>query len=246
MSGLALTAIFVLALALGALTTVGVSWLLAAVRTPVTLFSGRFVAEIAKPSGEGPSRLEGYLLSFQDQSRIGDRTISLMAIGEPKLGRQTLSPRPKLPREIDWFLNAPWQAELGEGTDLSSATQIVRVYGFPLPCLWYADAWNQNTPIAPEWNESRYGGYALTSLAPIAGVPRSLPLRPLWPALVANTVFFFAAWLGVFEGIARLVRLRRRRRGLCEYCTYDLRGLAPAAPCPECGTISPRPHKSLP
>ena len=33
----------------------------------------------------------------------------------------------------------------------------------------------------------------------------------------------------------------RRRAGHCPSCNYDHRGLAPNAPCPECGTANPKP-----
>jgi hypothetical protein len=54
---------------------------------------------------------------------------------------------------------------------------------------------------------------------------------PLWlPALVS---------LGI--GTHAFVTLRRRARaiknGACPYCGYALIGIAPAAPCPECGRV---------
>src|ERR1043165_3710684 len=150
-------------LVLGLATTVAVAWTLAVYRSPAKLLSfSNYVAEVPRPSGAGEDRLEGYLLSFSDSSRIGDRTIFIMAIGEPQLGRQTLSPRPSLPREIDQFLNARWQAEFGEGQDLSSNMQVVRVFGFPFPCLWYGDAWNQPSPTGPGWHDDRYGCHPLS------------------------------------------------------------------------------------
>lgn len=36
---------------------------------------------------------------------------------------------------------------------------------------------------------------------------------------------------------------RRKRAGLCPTCAYDRRGLAPDAPCPECGTTPAIPTK---
>ncbi|MEK6701357.1 MAG: hypothetical protein AABZ53_03775 [Planctomycetota bacterium] len=65
----------------------------------------------------------------------------------------------------------------------------------------------------------------------------SLPNRPtvwrvgfmLWPIILAS----FAAGTPILT-IARRIR-RRARLGQCVACGYALTGLAPGAPCPECG-----------
>ena len=79
--------------------------------------------------------------------------------------------------------------------------------------------------------ESGYGSAAL-ALRPVwAGVrghQRRLASLPLWIPLAAVAA---PTWL-----------LRRRLRrlakgGACPACGYDLAGLAPAVPCPECGEL---------
>jgi hypothetical protein len=64
----------------------------------------------------------------------------------------------------------------------------------------------------------------------------ALPMRPLWPGFVLDTLFYAAIWFGLFFGFASAKRAIRRRRGRCPMCGYDLRG-APglAAGCSECG-----------
>lgn len=63
-----------------------------------------------------------------------------------------------------------------------------------------------------------------------------LPLRPLWPGLAINTIFYGAAIWMVWAGAGALRRGVRRRRGRCVRCNYDLRGRASGAVvCPECG-----------
>jgi hypothetical protein len=70
-----------------------------------------------------------------------------------------------------------------------------------------------------------------------AGV-RVLPLRPVWPATLVNTLFYAAA-LWVVVRAPRAVRgALRRRRGRCAFCAYDLRGTSHDA-CPECGRPAP-------
>lgn len=63
----------------------------------------------------------------------------------------------------------------------------------------------------------------------------ALPLLPLWPGFLINTLFYalllFGAWR--VPGVVR--RTLRRRRGRCIACGYDRDGLDPDAACPECG-----------
>lgn len=65
----------------------------------------------------------------------------------------------------------------------------------------------------------------------------SLPLMPLWPGFAVNTAFYAASiatlWLTIGGGLHLLgTKKRRRKRGLCESCGYDIQGLPT---CPECG-----------
>lgn len=74
-----------------------------------------------------------------------------------------------------------------------------------------------------------------TSIANI----RALPLRPIWPGLLFNTLFYATLWSMPFiPRIARHFRgNHRRKRHRCPTCNYDLRSL-PTKTCPECGTPS--------
>ncbi len=66
-----------------------------------------------------------------------------------------------------------------------------------------------------------------------------LPIQPLWGGFAANTAVNLGAVALLWYGLTSLRRLRRRRAGRCPACGYFLAGLAPGAPCPECG--APRP-----
>ena len=63
----------------------------------------------------------------------------------------------------------------------------------------------------------------------------ALPLLPLWPGFLINTLFYalllFLAWRTPI--FAR--RTLPRRRGRCVGCGYDREGLGTRAACPECG-----------
>ena len=65
----------------------------------------------------------------------------------------------------------------------------------------------------------------------------SLPLVPLWPGFAVNTAFYATCvatlWLAAANTRHALgTKRRRRKRGQCEACGYDLTGLDQ---CPECG-----------
>ena len=70
------------------------------------------------------------------------------------------------------------------------------------------------------------------------GLHNILPLRPVWPGFVVNTLLFtmpaYLVLVIVGAGTAMLRRSRRRRRGMCTACGYDLAGLN-GGRCPECG-----------
>lgn len=62
---------------------------------------------------------------------------------------------------------------------------------------------------------------------------RELPLRPIWWGLVGNSAIFGVLWFPLLNW--RAVRTHRRRaRGHCPHCAYDLRHDL-AHGCPECG-----------
>ena len=65
------------------------------------------------------------------------------------------------------------------------------------------------------------------------GPIRPLPMTPLYPGFLINTLFYAAIiWLLFFAPFAAQ-RMLRRRRGLCERCAYQI-GTSPV--CTECGS----------
>lgn len=63
---------------------------------------------------------------------------------------------------------------------------------------------------------------------------REIPLRPIWPGFVINTVCYTVFLLLLTLGPLSFRNIIRRKRGLCIKCAYDLRGTEHNV-CPECG-----------
>lgn len=64
----------------------------------------------------------------------------------------------------------------------------------------------------------------------------TLPIWPIWPGLIVNTLAAIPLSLGVlWLAAALLTRVRARRPGCCPHCGYSRTGIAPTVVCPECG-----------
>jgi hypothetical protein len=135
-----------------------------------------------------------------------------------------------------------WTDQLRGWPQDSLPVQGVDARGFPFAALWCSYAWNQVTE--PDMWYWQTGGIQLgDGLMPSEEAdwyPRaSLPCLPIWPGLIADVTFYSAAWWGLFATPPAVIRCARRRRGSCTGCNYDLRGMPPGSPCPECGSIVP-------
>ncbi|MCA9278813.1 MAG: hypothetical protein H6815_11530 [Phycisphaeraceae bacterium] len=110
--------------------------------------------------------------------------------------------------------------------------------GYPMRCMWgYVVLPGSRGYFAPGTVGVRRSFFSTR----LPGTTESahLPLRVLWGGMFANIAIWTAAWgvlmlclpltLGFVRGVIRT------RRGACARCGYDLRGLAGASICPECG-----------
>ena len=119
--------------------------------------------------------------------------------------------------------------------------QEVTQSGFPARALQFSEAMSQGDIEASSgWN-------VLMPISPLdrgiiippflqfgKGADSRLPLRPIWPGLAFNTLFYALLWWLAFASIQMVKHNRRYRRGLCPLCRYDL--LADYSKgCSECG-----------
>lgn len=108
--------------------------------------------------------------------------------------------------------------------------------GWPLPALACSVHWKRQISSADIIYTVR-GGVQLPRDADFN--PRALPLTPVWPGFALNILMLACAWLFVGWGVSASRRRWRTRRSPCAGCGYNIEGLPPGAPCPECGAARP-------
>ena len=137
------------------------------------------------------------------------------------------------------WLDFPFASELIASGQATKVVRAAEARGWPFPCLWSdLGGWHWSQELGPQTAiPPRHGiaaGLPTRYLAPqFPRHPLTFPLRPIWPAFVANCLLY-AALLSIIP-LARsfLHRSRRRHaRGRCVRCGYQLGTLTV---CPECG-----------
>lgn len=138
-----------------------------------------------------------------------------------------------------------WSTELAPFRELAQGSQLtLTAYGWPKRCF-VAGIAHSGTPHGSGWAGPSHGAYrAERGLIAIVGSLNGfgnsfvVPSIPIWSGLVVDSAVFGAGWaLILATGVGMIVRLRdrrRRSRGMCADCGYDLCGDF-AGGCPECG-----------
>lgn len=236
------TVLVLAALSLGMLTTVAVAWGIAW-RTGLHRYSEE-VLVVPRPTDASSPVLE--LRVYRCQS-WGSLWITALALAEPReveafeLATCGMDQhvRPFSPAEVYGLLADPgaWPTNIG-----GKARQVagVRAHGWPLPALWHRTVYDGRSG---PWGYADRGAVLIGALHARAYEwqmgPLYLPYLPLWRNLLADTALYGAAWALLLLAWAGVRTATRRRRGLCPVCAYDLSGLPPASPCPECGRARP-------
>jgi len=210
-----------LMLLLGAIVNVAVAWG-CGLRSPMTI-----------------RNQPGYAMSTSGaETRVFDSSEFFLRSGEPGFisqydlfGWEWRGRGARMLRISHWigYNAAPWDT----GDYL-----IERESGWPLLSM-HGQCREINTmywafPVPSEWRKGPNFIGIGAAANQTAGV--FLPLRPLWPGFLINTVFYaLLLWLLFFAPFAARRALRRKRR-LCEKCAYPV-GTSPV--CTECGAGVP-------
>lgn len=91
--------------------------------------------------------------------------------------------------------------------------------------------YDRSWPAALAW------GLPTGQLGRWLGVHHRVPIVPLWPGFLLNTLVYATLALACIALAHRIKRQSHTRRGLCTNCGYTLTSLQT---CPECGTPNPR------
>jgi hypothetical protein len=125
-----------------------------------------------------------------------------------------------------------------EGPRRSTWTEWITVTaGFPMHCLHATSATDQYATVINTGTLEIFHFTLLPAVGPSLP-PGILPLRPMWPALLANSALYALPWWLILSIPSAYVAIRSRRRkrlNHCPHCNYNRETLAPTAPCPECG-----------
>ncbi|MCB9843984.1 MAG: hypothetical protein H6812_12125 [Phycisphaeraceae bacterium] len=144
--------------------------------------------------------------------------------------------------ELTWGENPRFTMEELPPTSRPEFENILRLEiaaGWPRLALWCQ---RERVGSLSGRTESWRGAYARERKSPTIGqnLPRILtfPFFPIWRGLLIDTAFWGAVWFVLLwpTGLvaAKAKRARRRAKGKCPWCKYDLRGIENAL-CPECG-----------
>lgn len=123
------------------------------------------------------------------------------------------------------------------------------VYEGGWPCRSLSCAW-LNLYSGGGWSYPSWGTWEVPQrlqarwcLKDGQGTLRVVPVRPLVSGTLLNSLAWGAALFGASRVIAGVRARRRRVKGLCKRCAYNVKGLAA---CPECGEPSPAPAGPIP
>jgi hypothetical protein len=223
----------VIGLLLGVVTTVGVAWG-CRVLSPITKRETRF------------TRQGDEIRASQMNVRIGHDIVVNLADRYATPDIQQLEAEYRAKQVV---LPGSWR---------SPATFEATIAGWPAPAL-YGERWrwplarfDEATLSRKPPSDSERIGYMYALPVPVRIERDWLPLRsaglplcPVWPGFLIDTLFYGMIWFGLLFGYTSVRRALRCRLGRCPHCGYDLHGhiggRGGADRRPECGAAVKQP-----
>ncbi len=240
----------IVAIGVGLVCTVGLSWILAAtIRVCCDPFT--IEARSRRPdSGEG----SGFLVVSRNNAFGSAFLESSLWSADDLAGQSTVDRSDSTPEAIVPDLGAsklfPWSSKGAGWPEYGGRCIEARGWPFLALCCTVVPIDNTSGASAIPIGASIEGGVEIAAIRMPRGLsgfdgPAALPYRPIWRGVVKDTVILGAAWW-LAGWACRITRSRcLRRAGRCPDCAYDLRDTAVDAPCPECGT-PPRRRPAMP
>lgn len=230
-------------LLLGAMTTVALTWMFAALRSVRTIErneQGYFVIwgrpwQVVRERRLGMHDVWWYDLHDEIPRTTPPEQVVAEANEERERRRASGGLMPS-GRPVEALESAPMWGTFGRtplppdevmGGDVA--------FGFPLPAAWMTVTCDVQGNMV--LNPRLHGAWLVRGdLSARGNQFIALPYRPIVWGIAFNTLFYGLAWWGFVQIIAVTRRGIRTRRGWCPLCGYDLRGNAPGwTGCSECG-----------
>jgi len=222
----------VIFLLLGAVVNVGVAWGLASWVNPH--FGGTHAAALAGPTSD----FEQWFFSRKQTPVYLELDSNWLDAGVPPrrpAGLPFGDPSALVPNWLDSF------RPVSTGTGRHG--RMARAWGWPAISLWWESAGDAVGDVPPRLGPvgPRIHAGKMVRATPFATVSESrvLPVRPIWPNTVWNTLFYAALLVGAHQLFLASRRSFRRRRGLCPACRYPI---GESEVCTECGAEVARPR----
>ena len=238
---LLILAIFLL---LGAVVNVAVAWACAAWINIIEFPSARAPVKIGYVcSAAGPRCWQVSVIDGLGAARYMSLAGHPPASSEHLAGRRDMPVRSRgVPRWSGTYDAERWiEIEQYEPEKGGIAVDILieDARGFPLRSLWCEHvvglAFGSADPFPIVEVRGGIPVHLNESLARYTS--KALPLRPIWPASVMNTLFYATILWLLLLGPFALRRFLRVRRGLCPKCAYPM---GESTVCTECGRLLPK------